>query len=184
MFSQTALDLPVASDPAHLEALFYSEKAMARGLAAHWVAADRLHKARAFCAALIAAYWQSEKQRLGRAFPLSTPPSNPADLNNSERGLAQDMGARIARFSHEEACYLVGTIYTALLPAGMRAQLGAYYTPPGLVARLMDKAGDAGFDWVTGSALDPACGGGALYASASRRMPSLLATAWSTMRSG
>ena len=57
-----------------------------------------------------------------------------------------------------------------MMPAGVRARLGAYYTPPTLCERLLDMATEAGVDWCTARVLDPACGGGAFLAPVARRM--------------
>ncbi len=161
-----AIDAPVES----IDEAFATEKAMARGLARHWVPEARLPKARAFCDRLIRVYWGQERGKYGGAFPLTPPPVNTCSLIEAETRLAADLGASIASFSQEEAGYLIGTIYTALLPPDLRTRLGAYYTPPCLVSRLMDQAEAAGFDWADGSALDPACGGGAFLAPLALRM--------------
>ena len=65
---------------------------------------------------------------------------------------------------------MIGVLYTGMMPGGLRAQLGAYYTPPALCERLLDMATEAGVDWCSARVLDPACGGGAFLAPAARRM--------------
>ncbi|WP_157978132.1 N-6 DNA methylase, partial [Salmonella enterica] len=69
-----------------------------------------------------------------------------------------------------DAGYLIGSIYTAMLPTAYRSDLGAYYTPPPLVSRLLDLAEEAGVDFSTASVIDPACGGGAFLAPVAMRM--------------
>ena len=69
-----------------------------------------------------------------------------------------------------EAGYLIGVLYTTMMPRKARAKLGAYYTPPALCERLLDMATDAGVDWASARVLDPACGGGAFLAPVARRM--------------
>ena len=69
-----------------------------------------------------------------------------------------------------DAGYLIGVLYTGMMPAGFRARLGAYYTPPALCERLLDMATEAGVDWRSARVLDPACGGGAFLAPVARRM--------------
>lgn len=168
--SLQAIDKPTAlvSSP---EVLFASGKAMARGLASHWPASDRLDLARCFCRELIHAYWECEWHRGGRqGFPLSSAPITKGALNASETALASDIARQLSNFSAAEASYLAGTIYTALLPADVRSRLGAYYTPPSVVDRLLDRATDAGHDWATGTVLDPACGGGAFLAPVALRI--------------
>jgi adenine-specific DNA-methyltransferase len=158
------------------EATFACEKAMARGLADHWLPDDRLSRARAFCAHLVGAYWERRWEAASRqGFALTPAPCAPTALNEGEQALCSQLAVQLTRFSDAEAGYLVGTIYTVLLPPRIRTQLGAFYTPPCLVDRLLDRIGDAGFDWATGSALDPACGGGAFLAPLARRMASAMA---------
>lgn len=70
----------------------------------------------------------------------------------------------------DEAGYLVGRIYAAMLPDEMRSEFGIYYTPPLLAGRLLDLAEAAGTDWRTARVLDPACGGGAFLGPVARRM--------------
>ncbi|MCG8116186.1 MAG: Eco57I restriction-modification methylase domain-containing protein, partial [Candidatus Thiodiazotropha endolucinida] len=83
---------------------------------------------------------------------------------------AIDTGELIAQFPVEDAGYLIGSVYTVMLPSSLRSSLGAYYTPPPLVSRLLDLAEKAGFDFSKGTAIDPACGGGAFLAPVAMRM--------------
>ena len=57
-----------------------------------------------------------------------------------------------------------------MLPGDVRSALGAFYTPPALVARLLDQATAAGVDWSSCRVIDPACGGGAFLAPVADRM--------------
>ncbi len=84
--------------------------------------------------------------------------------------LAQVIGKAAAKLDAMDAGYLIGSLYTGMMPKRVRAQLGAYYTPPALCERLLDMAADAGVDWRTAKVLDPACGGGAFLAPVARRM--------------
>lgn len=84
--------------------------------------------------------------------------------------LAERIGELAASFHPNTAAYLLGTVYTALLPSDVRSDWGAFYTPPPYVERLMDLAEQAGFDWATGRAIDPACGGGAFLTPVALRM--------------
>ena len=61
-------------------------------------------------------------------------------------------------------------IYTGMMPDRLRAELGAYYTPPALCERLLDMAMEAGVDWRSARILDPACGGGAFLSPVARRI--------------
>jgi len=86
------------------------------------------------------------------------------------RRLARESAVALGELSVIEASYLVGTLYTALLPDQLRAARGAYYTPPVLAERLLDLAAAEGVDWSTATALDPACGGGAFLAPLAHRI--------------
>ncbi|MGH7088770.1 MAG: HsdM family class I SAM-dependent methyltransferase, partial [Stellaceae bacterium] len=65
---------------------------------------------------------------------------------------------------------MIGVLYTATMPDKLRAELGAYYTPPALCERLLDMASEAGADWRSARVLDPSCGGGAFLAPVALRM--------------
>jgi adenine-specific DNA-methyltransferase len=74
----------------------------------------------------------------------------------------------------DEAAYLIGSTYAAMLPPDYRSDRGVYYTPPLVVRRLLDAATTAGVDWATCRVLDPACGGGAFLAPVAARMVAAL----------
>jgi adenine-specific DNA-methyltransferase len=76
----------------------------------------------------------------------------------------QQLGSELAVLSPLDASYIIGRIYTALLPASYRSRHGIYFTPPSLTRRLMDLARASGVDLGTARVLDPACGGGAFLA--------------------
>ncbi len=84
--------------------------------------------------------------------------------------VALETGKLIAQFPVEDAGFLIGSIYTVMLPSALRSTLGAYYTPPPLVARLLDNAEKAGVNFATDSVIDPVCGGGAFLAPIALRM--------------
>ena len=69
-----------------------------------------------------------------------------------------------------DASYAIGVLYTSMMPGGMRARHGAYYTPPALCEALLDMAEEAGVDWRSARVLDPACGGGAFLSPVAQRM--------------
>jgi adenine-specific DNA-methyltransferase len=83
---------------------------------------------------------------------------------------ATALGDAAAALKVEEAGYLIGSTYAAMLPREVRARDGVYYTPPPLVSRLLDAAEEAGVDWSTARVLDPACGGGAFLGPVAIRM--------------
>lgn len=96
-------------------------------------------------------------------------------LDPSAESLANAIGAEVSKLPLVEALHFLTSIYPALLPKNRRSELGAYYTPPCLVARLFELAGEAGFDWSAGRILDPAAGGGAFLVPAALRMRQELA---------
>lgn len=150
---------------------YYACKAMARGFAeSKKTDKTRLSHGRAFCAAVIEAYWAelASRQKTAikpRACPIALP-KLPVDVEC----VAESIGRLIVEFPPEDAGYLIGSIYTVTLPPALRSEMGAFYTPPPLVARLLDLAEEAGFDFAHGRVIDPACGGGAFLAPVALRM--------------
>lgn len=148
-------------------------KFMARGYAAEArTDSVRLARARAFCCLVLHSLWQVHagllKSRMG---PPRSPVSHGAHrITKEAKELAASAGEIIAQFPVADAGYLVGSIYTVMLPPSYRSQVGAYYTPPPLVSRLLEQAESAGFDFSTGNVIDPACGGGAFLAPTAMRM--------------
>lgn len=131
---------------------------------------SRLSIARAFCTAIVTAHW-AELCRVHsaewdiRPHGLALP-----SLPTGEQGLACSIGALVASFPVEDSGYLIGSIYTVMLPETMRSDMGAYYTPPPMVNRLLDLSEQAGTDFAICTAIDPACGGGAFLAPVALRM--------------
>jgi adenine-specific DNA-methyltransferase len=91
-------------------------------------------------------------------------------LDGAATELAASIGRTAGKLPLFEALHLVTSLYTALLPAHYRGVAGAFYTPPGLAARLLDQAEEAGLDWATAKVLDPAAGGGAFLVHAAVRI--------------
>ncbi len=157
----------------HLDPLvrYHACKAMAKGFANSRKTDDlRVEHARAFCASVIGAYWSVLCERHGTRMKIKGSPYLNFDIEPDAHKVAEDTGALISQFPVEDAGYLIGSIYTVMLPSALRSSLGAYYTPPPLVTRLLDLAEKAGFDFGKGSAIDPACGGGAFLAPVALRM--------------
>ena len=84
--------------------------------------------------------------------------------------MATRIGLAAADLDVRDASYMIGALYTGMMPGTSRADLGAFYTPPVLCERLLDMATEAGVDWSTVRVLDPACGGGAFLSPVARRM--------------
>ena len=146
-------------------------KAMARGYAeSKQTEKTRLNHARAFCAAIIESFWNVQCARNSTSFKVKPLSLSRLTLPKDVQQLAESAGRLIADFPTEDAGYLIGSVYTVMLPSSLRSKMGAYYTPPPLVARLLDQVEAAGFDFARGTAIDPACGGGAFLAPLALRM--------------
>ena len=133
---------------------------------------DGLIFARSLVFRVVSAYWGALRAATGRRWSLRSLTSDIelTSVPRETRGLAQSIGAAAARLNVMDASYMIGVLYTTLMPARDRAALGAYYTPPALCERLLDMATEAGVDWGSVRVLDPACGGGAFLSPVARRM--------------
>ncbi|MBS1529921.1 MAG: N-6 DNA methylase, partial [Bacteroidetes bacterium] len=85
-------------------------------------------------------------------------------IDSTVISLAQAIGKAASKLDLTEASYLLGNIYTSVLPEDLRSRHGIFYTPPSLTARLLNLIEEAGVDWSRARVLDPACGGGAFLA--------------------
>jgi adenine-specific DNA-methyltransferase len=103
--------------------------------------------------------------------PLATPFGK---LDSTAGGMADALGEAAAALSLAEGAYSLSSLYTVLLCAHDRSVLGAYYTPPALVGRLVALAEEAGVDWAKARVLDPAAGGGAFLVPVAARMVAAL----------
>ncbi|MEN3754923.1 N-6 DNA methylase [Mangrovibacter sp. SLW1] len=148
-------------------------KAMAKGYAANFDdEKTRLVQARSYCTQVIAAYWSVVAKKHKTSIKIkSVPVSVPLDgIAEDAHHLAERTGELIAIFPLEDAGFLIGSIYTVMLPQSYRAEKGAYYTPPPLVTRLLDMAERSGVDFSKATVIDPACGGGAFLAPVALKM--------------
>ncbi len=84
--------------------------------------------------------------------------------------MARGVGQEAASLPIIEAIHYLTSLYPAMLPERRRSEVGAFYTPPCLVNRMLDLAGEAGVDWTSARALDPAAGGGAFLVQVALRM--------------
>lgn len=130
----------------------------------------RLGYAHAFVAAVVGAYWEHRRPRSRHALRRAPASLGRVALRREGLALAQDLGEAAAALDTEGASYLIGRTYAAMLPTDVRSANGVYYTPPAVVGRLLDAAEQAGIDWTSCRALDPACGGGAFLGPLARRM--------------
>ena len=131
---------------------------------------SRLSIARTFCTAIVTAHWVELCRVQGAEWDIRPHGLALPSLPASEHGLARSIGALVASFPVEDSGYLIGSIYTVMLPETMRSDMGAYYTPPPMVNRLLDLSEQAGTDFAICTAIDPACGGGAFLAPVALRM--------------
>lgn len=113
-------------------------------------------------ATALGAYWEEIQRPYRRAWPLPESPwGRTPRIAAQQLTTADDLGRLAARYEPLLAGYMLGELYTALLPAERRSTYGIFYTPPALTRRLLSLATSAGVDWSTATVLDPACGGGA-----------------------
>ena len=133
---------------------------------------EKLGFARAVALIAVSAYWKERQTLSGQCEPLrGLPPDiGLAPVTEEAEEAAERIGIAAAGLDIPDAGYAIGALHTRMMPAGLRARLGAYYTPPALCERLLDIATEAGVDWRTARVLDPACGGGAFLAPVARRM--------------
>jgi len=133
---------------------------------------DRLAAARVFIHSLVAAWWSALNLGDREPVPLRElfEPLGAAQLPASVLALAARLGEEAASLETNVAAYQIGLAYSGMLPSEHRAELGIYYTPPALTARLISRATDAGVDWTRCRVLDPACGGGAFLAPVAQRI--------------
>ncbi len=149
---------------------FATGKAMARGLAAKFPSKVRWEIARGFCISVLTSHWNARCREIGCNWAISSAPNCAPPDDPKVIRLALELGEIAASFNVEKACYLLGTVYTAMLPGDVRAKFGAFYTPLPYVHRLLDTVAKTGFDWSKGKAIDPACGGGVFMAPIALRM--------------
>jgi hypothetical protein len=138
-------------------------QAIANGLGTE----DRLELVRGLCTAVLGRFWRIRAAVAGCSFELRPPVVAPVRRFS---GLVERLGTALAQLSGPRAGYLAGQIYTTLLPDSIRKALGAFYTTPPLVERLLALVTDNGFDWRHGRITDPACGGAAFLASVAPKM--------------
>lgn len=153
-------------------------KAMAKGFAGSRSSDElRVLDARIFCANILHSYWYSLCERYKVKLHLKDSSYLTTELEPDAILLAEELGKLITLFPIEDAGFLIGSVYTVMLPSTLRSSLGAYYTPPPLVSRLLDLAENAGVDFGSATVIDPACGGGAFLAPVALRMLKSMPTA-------
>lgn len=143
------------------EAFFSLGLSEAQAIASGLADAERSNFSQRLCTAVLDHVWR--RRRIGKVdWDVRRPITVPA---SKFPGLVQRLGDAFLALPPAESGFLVGQLYTALLPDTLRKALGAFYTPPVLVKRLLELIGLEGFDWRKGRIIDPACGGAAFLAS-------------------
>ena len=154
------------------DALFSLGLREAQLVASEFSNANRSQFASALCASVLQFVWKRRHKTSGHDWELRRCPSPPLEKRS---GLVERLGDAFLVLPPSQSGFLLGQLYTALLPAALRKSLGAYYTPPALVNRLLDLVTSCGFDWSNGRIIDPACGGAAFpgigCAKARRALP-------------
>lgn len=129
---------------------------------------DAIAFARSFCYSVIKNLWNTvDYQKKWKCRQLSF---KEKELDLSAIKLAREISDYFLSLNIMEYAYLLGNLYTMLLPKGYRADNGIYYTPPTLAERLLDLLATEGADWAMDNILDPACGGGAFLITVANRM--------------
>lgn len=120
----------------------------------------------------VATYWQQAQHSYRQQWPIVSrfddAPAMP--LGTRIVDMADAIGVAAAKQPSLSAGYLLGELYTSLLPARRRSDFGVFFTPPALVRRLLVLAEQSGIDWRTATVLDPACGGGAFLGPVAQRI--------------
>lgn len=112
---------------------------------------------------------------LGMGLPPLPAGLSPLPLGGDAQALAGRLGAALAAHPPQDAASLLGALYSGTLPPDVRARLGIFYTPPPIVAHMLDMAEAAGVDWRQARCLDPSAGGGAFVAGMIGRIRRALA---------
>ncbi|HEU4555553.1 MAG TPA: N-6 DNA methylase [Chitinophaga sp.] len=150
-------------------------KVMAKAWARTLGEGQVLH-AQTFIYRTIEAYWQkTHGQNLDlKPLPVFAGLFEPGKLDKSVIAVAYAMGTAAAALDVVEAGYLLGNVYTAVLPESTRSSNGVFYTPPALTSRLIQISESAGVSWTKAKVVDPACGGGAFLAPICRKIQAAL----------
>jgi adenine-specific DNA-methyltransferase len=151
------------------------ELARIRGLARMWITATPEPQRRDMSALFVRRAFDRLAALVEPDVNLNAPPTTPfGKLDATARGMADALGEAAAALPLAEAAHSLSSLYTVLLCAHDRGVLGAFYTPPALVGRLISLAEEAGVDWAKARVLDPAAGGGAFLMPAAARMVAAL----------
>src|SRR5258708_15890477 len=152
---------------ANADALFSLGLREAQLIASDFPSSNRYQFASGLCTSVLQFVWRRRQKTFGHNWELRK-----CALPSLERfsGLTARIGEAFLILPPSQSGFLLGQLYTALLPDMVRKNLGAYYTPPALVKRLLELVTNCGFDWSRGKIIDPACGGAAFLASVAPKL--------------
>ncbi len=174
MGAKLKLVAPTAAPVIDPESARY-ELARIRGLAKVWITATPEPQRRDMSALLVRRAFDRLTERVAPDLRPNPAPATPfGKLDATARGMADALGEAAAALPLAEAAYNLSSLYTVLLCTHDRGVLGAFYTPPALVGRLVALAEEAGVDWAKARVLDPAAGGGAFLMPVAARMVAAL----------
>lgn len=129
---------------------------------------DAIAFARSFCYSVAGYLWKSVDRKSKWKCRQITFPMMELDFQALK--LAREISNYFISLNIMEYAYLLGNLYTMLLPNSYRSDNGIYYTPPTMAERLLDLLAAEGADWAQADILDPACGGGAFLVTVANRM--------------
>ena len=121
--------------PDWLRAFVASQSKSARSLASSVRREDRLRFARMVTFHVIAAYWQEHQSESSRRWPLRDVPgeSDISPLAAPTKSLAQVIGKAADKLDAMDTSYLIGSLYTGMMPKRIRAATGRLLHAPGVV---------------------------------------------------
>ena len=134
----------------------------------------RLKFAHSICGTTLNEFWIESCRKNDCSWDIIDPFEKFEQLSEDHSTDAYALGNYLSSIPFSDSSFLIGMLYTALLPKDWRAAKGAYYTPPSLVDHLINMVSEQGFDWRRGKILDPSCGGGAFLSPVALRMAASL----------
>lgn len=124
--------------------------------------------ARSFCFSVVTNLWRHVDYR--KRWKCRQITFDRKELDFVTLRLAKELSDYLVSMNIMEYAYILGNLYTMLLPDEYKAHNGVYYTPPTLAEHLLDLLASEGADWANANILDPACGGGAFLVTVANRM--------------
>lgn len=129
---------------------------------------DRVAFARSFCYDILQYLWKVTD--VHQKWECRKGSFETIEISLEAEMLARNIAEFLRFFDLMDYAYLLGEIYTILLPETFRSANGIFYTPPLVAERLLDLLTAAGAVWSETTVLDPACGGGSFIVIIARKM--------------